>query len=165
MHPQQLLTRGRSIPAGVTRRRWLCALGAQTLVACASSSGGGVPGGPEPATEPSTIAACVTAGASYIVTARERSGGTCGPVPDSVVNTTPSGGGSRPANCTGVVREDGCDVFLEERKCPTSDGFVTQTGKISWAADGSTGKGAIQFFIVAGADSCRSTYDILYTRQ
>lgn len=132
------------------------------LVGCSSSDSSGV----SPGRQTQAAASCVTSGASYVVQMRERSGGTCGSVPDGVLNTGTDGTVQAPSGCTGEIRNEGCDVYLTEYRCPgKAGGSVTQNGKVSWAPDGSRGAGVVHFEIELDANSCLSSYDVTYTRQ
>lgn len=111
----------------------------------------------------------MSSGASYVVHFAEHAGGTCGPIPDSVVNTSPSGTIQSPSACTNRNREDGCNVFVDLTCTATDRGVtftITETGEVKWAADGSKGSGTVsEHGSASDGSTCDSTYDVTYTRQ
>lgn len=109
---------------------------------------------------------CATPGASYLEQCAQESG-TCGPVPDQVINISPDGqvmGAAGVASCTSES-DVGC-VSHKSGCADTVDGTTaTSTSETTFAADGSSAKGIITLAIDTGSASCVSTYICQLTRQ
>lgn len=108
---------------------------------------------------------CVSANASYLVSFTEISGD-CGPIPDQVLVVPADGVITIEASCNKGPRYSGCSVFLENMVCTyyNSEYDVnvteTQSGQVTWAEDGSSGKGMVTWRISAeGYYPCTSTYE------
>lgn len=134
----------------MTITRWALVLGLWPLLACSSES--------DPESRVTTFEKnpCVTAGASYLTHYTEQPGGTCGPLSDEVLAIPPDGMISVP-DCRGKPRYEGCSVFIDQIECESNGYTSTQTGKVDWADDGSTGHGFITFTV---AGQCKSTYEM-----
>lgn len=133
------------------------ALAVAALGACSSTTTGSGEG---------ASSSCVKPSSSYVVHLVEKSGGTCGAIPDAVVNTNASGDFEAQPGCTGSRTVNGCDVLLTDYVCTTSNGVSTKTtGEIKWASDGASGEGTVQISISAAGKSCTSSYVVTYTRQ
>lgn len=107
---------------------------------------------------------CVTAGAAYQASYTEVNGN-CGDLPDAVLVVDESGVLEVDAECDNIPRYDGCSVFLD-MTCVTNEFILTETGKVDWAEDGSSGNGTLSISIEdteTGA-SCTSTYKMSAVR-
>lgn len=148
-----------SAPAMRRRSLGSLALAVAALASCSSTTTGSGEG---------ASSACVKPSSSYVVHFVEKSGGTCGAIPDAVVNTTASGEFEAQPGCTGSRTVDGCDVLLTDYVCTASNGVVTKTtGEVKWASDGASGEGTVQISVTGAgiAKSCTSSYVVTYTRQ
>jgi hypothetical protein len=110
---------------------------------------------------------CVTPASSYTVHLVENSGGTCGPFPDSVINTTANGSLEARAECSGSRIINGCTVLITDYTCSASNGAtITETGQVRWASDGTTATGSVQITVsTTQQKSCSSSYVVTFTRQ
>jgi len=109
---------------------------------------------------------CVTPASSYTVHFVEKAGGTCGPIGDTVINTTSDGKLQPTPGCTGTRTVDRCAVTITRYTCTPSNGVTTtETGEVTWASDGSSGSGTVDVSIASGATTCSSSYVVTYTRQ
>lgn len=111
---------------------------------------------------------CVTAGASYLETFTETNGD-CGPMADEVINVPADGMLTFPKGCSGLPTYQGCSVFVDStcnRYDPNIGNYtMSQTGKMEWAVDGSSGQGMFTVHITAaGYYPCTSTYAVNATR-
>src|SRR5262249_6916419 len=94
--------RAGTLIAHAANMRWI-SLSALALAACSGSATGVGSGSSEP---------CVTASASYVARLVEKSGGTCGSVPDTVVNTSADGEFHPAPGCAGTRTVNGCSVVF-----------------------------------------------------
>jgi len=135
-----------------------------TLIGCSSGDSGSSPKFEKNA--------CVTAGAAYLFQYTEVNG-TCGSVPDQTVVIPSSGllatssGNTTCSNGPGAHYE-GCTVFVDS-DCSGSNASLgaftfEQTGKVTWASNGSSARGLVTWNIVAKAGVCTSTYGFVATR-
>ena len=109
---------------------------------------------------------CVSPSSSYVVHFVEKSGGTCGPIQDEVVNTTADGGFQAQPGCSGTRTVNGCKVLLTDYTCTNAGVTSKTTGEVTWSDDGKSGSGTVQISIAKnGATSCTSSYEVTYTRQ
>lgn len=128
------------------------------VVGCSSDeSGSGSAGVPNQLNE------CATKGATYFAHHEERPGGTCGQVPDQVVNTDDPG--ITASTCASVTQENcvargtSCKSF--EKGCE-----ITLTYMTKFTADGSSATSVGTYNISCSDGSyCTSTYDVTMTRQ
>jgi hypothetical protein len=113
---------------------------------------------------------CATPGASYIMHFAEKAGGTCGPVPDQLMNVssdgtidaTPSPGSTY--HCSSI---DAHGCTLQKNNCAqtNTDGVTcTADSTVTFTADGSAASG---LFSVScnGAGACSSVYSASLFRQ
>lgn len=144
-------------------RRALALVVLSLVAACSSSSSG--------SSSSASQGPCAQRSGTYLAHYVERSGGTCGALPDSLVtiNSQPT---APAAPCTGSISysKDNCDVTIAQT-CPVSSdaGVYTlrQTGTATWNADGSSGSAAIEMILADsnGVVQCQSTYDLTETRH
>lgn len=141
---------------GALSQMRVVALGVVGIVACASDS-------PSPTHVQSNKAnPCATHGASYLVVRVEQSGGTCGPIPDEIVNVLADGTlPGRPMVCQSISLT-GCTATLTD--CLV-DGCGVTTG-ITFASDGSSAKGLETRSCTSEVTiaNCSSKYTVTWTR-
>lgn len=94
----------------------------------------------------------------------EKSGGTCGPVAEETVVLT--GTTSTPAACQQdavLISDDKCRMDLDFT-CPVQNGSQQWAGATRQVAEDKL-IGDMTAQVTVGAQSCRSTYEITWTRQ
>jgi hypothetical protein len=108
---------------------------------------------------------CATKGATYVQRFVERANGTCGPIPDTIVNITADGevAGAR-LDCESMT-QDGCTARNAGCKTTTDGITCTGTSSVTFAADGSTSSGLITTNCSGNGLACVSTYDVSAVRQ
>lgn len=124
------------------------------LAACSSSSEGEAP--------PFTCALGELRG-TWQLTYVEKDG-TCGPV--AAETTVLTGESTAPSACQQdalIISEDKCRMDLDFT-CPTNNGSQTWTGVTRHVAEGRM-ESTMTASVRVGGASCRSTYDITWTRQ
>lgn len=138
-------------------RVWLAAT-VSSLVACSSTATGtGAPAGESP---------CVTPNASYVVHLVEKTGGTCGAIPEAVVNSSADGQFHPQPGCAGARTINGCSILLTNYTCTPSNGTTsTVTGEVTLTSDGTKGSGTVQLTLKTPSATCSSSYVVIYTRQ
>ena len=119
------------------------------LVGCASSVSVPAPANDGPCTDRS---------GAYLARWVERSGGTCGPLSDSVVLVKPGNVLDDP-NCKGTLTADANNC--KAHGTVTCTGGVTETLTCNFAADASNGSCVIS----VDGGRCFSTYDVTLTKQ
>jgi len=134
------------------------ALSAVGIVACSSDS-------PPPASYVQSNKAnpCAVPGANYLVVHVEKSGGTCGPIPDELVHVLDDGTlPGRPMACQSISLT-GCTAKLTD--CGVDGGF-TATTSITFASDGSSANGVETRSRTSEVSiaNCTSTYTVTWTR-
>ena len=140
---------------GVLNRGRGAALSLVGIVACGSDS-------PSPTHVESTKAnPCATPGATYSVVLVEQSGGTCGPIPDDLVNVREDGTLPGPPMSCQSISITGCGAKLNS--CWASAGCAATTS-ITFASDGSSAKGA-ETLSCSEFSKCISTYAVTWTRS
>lgn len=132
----------------MTKTAWLFAC----FLACGSSA---------PKANP-----CATPGATYLDHFVEQSGGTCGAIPDTIININPDGTVATTASvscatktqtgCT--ARDSGCTVTTNGTTC-------TVTTDITYAADGTSATGLESLSCTTGNQTCTSSYSVASRRQ
>lgn len=103
---------------------------------------------------------CATKGATYLLSFRENAGGSCGAMPDQVVNIGADGTiGSEPLDCDRTEsegctqRNTNCRISSENLKC-------TMTSSTNFDSDGTSASG-LSSLACTGANgaTCASTYN------
>lgn len=107
---------------------------------------------------------CAPRGGLYRMSFVEARNGTCGPLPDTVINANAADDPS----CMGdaVNSADMCVVQLDQ-VCQTSDGgSVANRGQVTWDAGGNRGTGTVYFESRSrtGGVQCASTYQVTFAR-
>ena len=142
-------------------RRLLSGLAPLLAIACSGTTASTGPSGQQ-------TKSCIKADSSYRVIWTEQGGGACGPIGNSVFSTTADGSRKPGASvCTGTVVENGCSEVLTSYACPGSSA-ETQTGQMTWAADGLTATGTIEVSLSRSSRNgspCKSTYSVRYERE
>lgn len=128
------------------------------VVGCSSDDSSGGSSG-----VPNEVNACATKGATYLVHQEERPGGTCGAIPDQIVNIDdPS---ITAFTCESVTQENcvarGTACKTHEKGCDVTNTYMT-----TFAADGSSAE-SVETYNISCSDGsyCTSTYDAAMTRQ
>ena len=137
--------------------RILCILTATLLGCSAADDGDSKPDGVR-----NQINDCATRGASYLNTFQEHSGGTCGPIPDRVVNIDDPA--ITASTCSSVTQEN---CVARATACKYSDGGCdfTETYMTTFAQDGSSAAATASIWIECSDGSyCSSTYDVTMRR-
>lgn len=118
--------------------------------------------GSNPAANP-----CATKGATYLFHFVEDPSGTCGPVPDSIVNVGSDGTIASSSSLTCDKTElDGCTSKKSNCKTTTSTGIqCTVNTSSTFSSDGSSVTGLESFTCTSGASVCSSTYSVTASRQ
>jgi hypothetical protein len=147
--------------SAMNRRRLLSSLGPLLAIACSGTTASTGPSGQQ-------TKACIKADSSYRAIWTEQSGGACGPIGDTVFSTTADGSRKPGASvCNGTVVENGCSEVLTNYACPGSSA-ETQSGQMTWAADGLTATGTIDVSLSRSprnGSPCTSTYSVRYERE
>jgi hypothetical protein len=106
-------------------------------------------------------ASCASRTGNYTAHFVERAGGTCGPLPDTVVASGTS------TTCQGTIAPsaDNCSVDLNQT-CTVSGRSLKETGTSHWSQDGASGSAVITMtaYTPDGKPQCTSTYDVAYTK-
>jgi hypothetical protein len=123
------------------------------LVTCAVACGASAPA--------NKANPCATPGATYLSHFVELSGGTCGPIPDEIMNINSDGTLPQSLSCQ-TVTQDGCTA--RNTDC-TTNGACTVTTDVTFATDGSSASGLETVSCSTASASCTSTYRIGSTRQ
>lgn len=109
---------------------------------------------------------CATPGSTYKEHAVQEASGTCGEIPDQVVNIDSSGNAASASSAVscGSSEQNGCT--LQKSDCTTTSGGSTCTfnSSLTFTADGASASGTVSFSC-SGTGACISTYAITYTRQ
>jgi hypothetical protein len=107
---------------------------------------------------------CATPGATYLFHLVEHPGGTCGPVPDEIVNVDSDGTTSTSVSCDDIT-QDGCTA--RNTGCMSSMNGVdcSVTTDVTFAKDGSGATGLETATCSNSSASCTSTYDVTATRR
>jgi hypothetical protein len=107
---------------------------------------------------------CATPGATYLFHFVEQANGTCGPVPDSIVNINADGTLSSSVSCQ-TINQTGCTA--QDTGCTSSSNGTTCnfTTDVTFASDGSGATGLETFTCSNGSSSCWSTYAVTAARQ
>ena len=112
---------------------------------------------------------CATPGATYLDHFAEQSGGTCGPIPDVIINInkdgTLAGSGSGTAPTCQSNSGSGCTVKLNNCTSTNNGVTCTITTDVTFAADGSSASGLETLSCSGSSSSCTSTYKVTATRQ
>jgi hypothetical protein len=140
-------------------KRGIMVAGWLALNACGSSSGNSA------TTELANP--CVTKGATYLITFEEQDGGTCGPVPQGVVNVSSTGtvlnGDNFP--CASQA-QNGCTT--QENDCTTTlTGGINcaVTASLTYEDGGAQGTGLEDFVCSGSSFACSSVYHVTEVRQ
>ena len=135
------------------------ALFAVALVGCGS---GGNNGGGETTTQANP---CATPGATYLLHAEERRGGTCGPLADEIVNIGSDGTLPGPPATCDAITQDGCTA--RNTNCTQTANGVTcsTTSSVTFSEDGKSASGLITLRCRDSAGGCTSTYAVTAKRQ
>jgi hypothetical protein len=110
---------------------------------------------------------CATRGATYLATFAEMSGGTCGPVPQQIVNVDSNGQITNGTSIT-CANDDlnGCTEMKSGCMGTTSNGCsATIQTDVTFASDGSGASGLETIQVTCGASVCSSTYRVSLARQ
>lgn len=110
---------------------------------------------------------CITKSASYVVRAVETTGGTCGAVPDQIINVSSDGEiGSAASSPVVCDKEEMDNCTLRKSGCKNTANGVTCTSasSVTIDADGTKGSGGITLNC-SGAATCVSSYNVTYTRN
>lgn len=125
------------------------------LMLCLSACGG-----------PPKANPCTTPGATYFVHAVEANNGTCGVIPDQIVNVSSDGTVAAAAGVACDAEEhSGCTTKKTNCKTTSNGVSCSSTSSIEFAKDGSQGSGLLSMNCSSGATSCISTYQVVYLRQ
>jgi len=103
---------------------------------------------------------CAPRSGLYLAHTAERQPGTCGAIPDAILDfdVPPSGTCTvRPTTSTS------CTVRTDET-CTNNGVRSDIIGSVDWSEDGSVGSGILTV-TVYGSNPCYSTYDVTYIRQ
>lgn len=106
---------------------------------------------------------CATPDATYFEHCTEESG-TCGALPDQVVNTGPDGMVVTATKCA-METADGCIVRGSGCVTEAMGTTVTASFETTFQADGSSAKSIATLTVSTGAQSCASTYACTLVRQ
>lgn len=134
-------------------------LGVALLVGCSSTSAS--------PTSPSTNQAnpCATKGATYLFHSVETAGGTCGPVPDQIVNINADGTVPGPGVTCEAITQTGCTARNTNCTSTTGANPCKSTTDITFTADGTSASGLQTMSCTDATGSCTSTYKVTATRS
>jgi len=122
--------------------------------------------------EKSDPATCPDRHGTFKIAYVERDG-TCGHFPEQVIVVeavrAADDGGSSKCSGTEVVSDDGCEISLDDtcEEPAVGAGYKSRTvGSIKWTKDGERATGVIQMTLIRpdGTSSCKSTYDVTFSR-
>jgi len=108
---------------------------------------------------------CATEGALYKQRCIERPGGTCGVIPDTLIDTNNEAQVTGDSRCE-TVTEDGCNVRASGCRSSADGCTLYQTWETSFAEDGSHATVILAVDIsCSDGSSCSSMYDCMIDRQ
>lgn len=133
------------------------------IVACTVACGSSYTSGPALANKANP---CATPGATYLSHFVELSGGTCGPIPDEILNINSDGTipGSQSFSCQ-TVTQDGCTARDTGCITTTNGTTCTATTDVTFATDGSSASGLETVSCSNVSTTCTSTYSVSFTQQ
>jgi hypothetical protein len=141
------------------RRAFALALASLLAVACS----GGSPGSTE--SSPQQTAACIKPDTFYLGVWTEQSGGSCGKHYDTAFSTLADGTRKPMATpCSGTIAENGCTEVITSYACSEGDYTETQSGQMTWAADGLSATGVVEVSR-SGRLTCKSSYAVRVERE
>lgn len=114
--------------------------------------------------EPIKANPCATKGATYFQHYVEANNGTCGTIPDTIVNISADGTiPGDPPDCEAIT-QTGCKA--QNTACKTTKNGVTcsATTSVTFEGDG-TGAAGLVTMSCSGAAVCTSTYQVTLIRQ
>ena len=114
---------------------------------------------------PQQGAACIKPDTVYRAIWTEQSGGTCGKIDNTTFSTLADGTRKPQAlGCSGTIAENGCTETLTSYACNDGDYTETQSGQMTWAADGLTATGSLDVSR-SGRLTCKSSYAVRYETE
>lgn len=108
---------------------------------------------------------CATPDSTYYESCVEESG-TCGPIPDQVVNISPSGTFTSKANIScAESTQNGCTARDTDCALSSNGVSINETFETTFAEDGSSATSVITMTMNGYGQTCVSTYNCTMTRQ
>jgi hypothetical protein len=129
------------------------------VLGCSSKDGGSTP----------QANPCATKGASYLLTFTEMSGGTCGPVPNQVLNINSDSDGTNNNGVNPCASSELTGCTTRDSDCTSNVNGISCTfnTESTFSSDGATLSGMETLSCTYGSpsQSCTSTYSITGMRQ
>jgi hypothetical protein len=109
---------------------------------------------------------CATPGATYLDHFVEGSGGTCGPIPDEIININSDGTEATTIQISCQTEsQTGCTAHNTGCTWTTNGVACNATTDVTFASDGSGASGLETVTCSSSSASCTSTYTVTLTRQ